>query len=406
MCQPPPAAAGKPLELADVFRAYAEAYRTTHSLSLQQQRVMDAISACRTAALGGHAERCDHCGAVSYRYHSCRNRHCPKCQTLAKERWLTARQAELLPVPYFHVVFTLPHALNPLAQGNPRTLYHLLCRAAADTLLTFGRDPKRLGGQLGIIVVLHTWGQNLSQHLHVHCLCTGGALASGGQRWFARSTGFLFPVKALSRVFRAKYLDGLKHAHAAGELCFARSTAALAKVSAFKTFLQTLRQHDWVVYAKRPLAGPEQVLNYLGRYTHRIALTNDRLVSLEPAQVRFRWKDYAHGNQRKIMALPTEEFMRRFLLHVLPHGLMRIRHYGVFANRGRRERLAQCRTLLDQPAPVHGEPETLEAFWRRVANLDIHQCRACRTGRLHVIARLQPTHKSYAIPMSTGPPTL
>jgi hypothetical protein len=266
------------LELADIVRADGGAYRRTHRLTPAQHRALRAIAVCRTAVLGGHRETCDHCGATRITYNSCRNRHCPKCQMTAKERWLAARKADLLPIPYFHVVFTLPHTLNALAQGNPRVIYTLLFRAAADTLLTFGRDPRHLGGTIGITAILHTWGQTLSQHLHVHCLVTGGALATDRSRWITGRSSFLFPVRALGTVFRAKYLVGLHRVFDSGALTFAGGTAALAERRAFVAFLGQLRAVDWIVYAKRPFAGPEQVLAYLGRYTHRVALSNDRLV--------------------------------------------------------------------------------------------------------------------------------
>jgi hypothetical protein len=400
----PPAGAGRRLELADIFRAHGAAYRKTRMLCGQQDRVLRAIAACRTAAMGGHATRCDACGAIDVRYHSCRNRHCPKCQTLAKEHWLTARCAELLPVAYFHVVFTLPHQLNALAQGNPRVIYDLLFRSAAETLQGFGRDPKWLGGELGITGVLHTWGQNLTQHLHLHCVVTGGALSADGQRWIRARRGFLFPVRALSRMFRGKYLDYLRAAYASGELHFAGHQAALGEPAAFARFVADARRHDWVVYAKRPFAGPAQVLNYLGRYTHRVAIGNHRLVSLEDGAVRFRFKDYARGNKVKVMSLAAEEFIRRFLLHVLPCGFMRIRHYGVLANRHRAEKLAQCRNRLDQPEPLSAEPETVADFFQRVAGIDIHRCPHCRIGYLHTFLTLQPAGAQRLAPPATGPP--
>jgi putative transposase/transposase-like zinc-binding protein len=264
------APAGRRVELADLVRAHGLPYRQAHRLTRGQHRALRAIVACRTAALGGHTEACDHCGALRIAYNSCRNRHCPKCQTLAKERWLAARQAELLPVEYFHVIFTLPHALNPLAQGNPRVLYGLLFAAAWATLATFGDDPRHLGGKVGGIAILHTWGQTLEQHLHLHCVVPGGALTHEGARWRPAKRGFLFPVQALARVFRGKYLAGLRQAFERGELRVAGGVAGLADPTAFGQFLATLRAHDWVVYAKPPFGGPEQVLEYLGRYTHRV----------------------------------------------------------------------------------------------------------------------------------------
>ena len=383
-------AAGK-VELAHLFARHGAAFRARHRLSAVQQRAMWAIVACRTAALGGHLERCEACGGLRYSYHSCRNRHCPKCQTLAKERWLAARQAELLPVPYFHVVFTLPHELNPLAQGNPRVIYRLLFEAAAETLLEFGENPRWLGGELGLTMVLHTWGQTLTQHLHVHCLVSGGALAPHGQ-WVNPRGGFLFPVKALSQVFRGKFLEGLARAFDSGALAFAGSTATLAAAGNRAAFFAALRAQPWVVYAKRPFAGPEAVLQYLGRYTHRIALTNNRLLSLSETEVRFRYKDYAHGNRRKVMRLEAQEFIRRYLAHVLPTGFMRIRHYGLNGNRNKRHKLARARVALNapRPEPVATAPETLEAFWLRVAHLDIQLCPHCHSGPMRRIGVLLP----------------
>ena len=394
----PKTGAGR-LGLTHIFREHGGAYRRAHRLCAQQRRVMQAIEDCRTAALGGHLEACDRCGAEIARYHSCRNRHCPKCQTLAKERWVEARCAELLPVPYFHLVFPLPHEINPMAQGNPKVIYHLLFQAASDTLQTFGRDPKWLGGEIGITMVLHSWGQNLSQHLHVHCVVSGGALAPDG-RWIPAKRGFLFPVRALSLVFRAKYLEALQGAFETGQLDFAGETLPLAIPSVFGTLLTTLRTKDWVVYAKRPFGGPEQVLAYLGRYTHRTAISNERLLACENGEVRFRWRDYAHGNKVKVMRLPVEEFIRRFLLHVLPKGFMRIRHYGLLANRHRTEHLAACRLALDAPTPTPREAETVEAFLVRVLGTDPKRCPQCGQGRLRPVKTLPP------LPRATGPPLL
>jgi hypothetical protein len=323
---------------------------------------------------------------VRITYNSCRNRHCPKCQTLTKERWLSARRADLLPIPYFHVVFTLPHDLNALAQGNPRLIYALLFRAAADTLLTFGRDPRHLGGTIGITAILHTWGQNLSQHLHLHCLVTGGALTADGSRWITGPSSFLFPVRALSTVFRAKYLAALRQAFATGQLHFADGTADLADRRTFTLFLGRLRAVNWIVYAKRPFAGPEQVLTYLGRYTHRVALSNDRLVGHGDGWVRFRWKDYADHDRMKIMTLAADEFLRRFLLHVVPRGFMRIRHFGLLANRTRRERLTRCRDLLGRLPTDDAPPESVAALMHRLTGIDLARCPVCGEGRMHIIA--------------------
>jgi len=373
------------LELAAIVRQHGDDYRRVHRLTSVQHRALRAIAACRTAALGGHRERCDHCGATRITYNSCRNRHCPKCQTAAKERWLAARKADLLPIPYFHVVFTLPHDLNALAQGNPRVIYTLLFRAAADTLLAFGRDPRHLGGTIGITAILHTWGQNLSQHLHLHCLVTGGAFAADRSRWIAGRSSFLFPVRALSTVFRAKYLVGLQHAFDAGQLTFAAGTADLIDRRTFAGFLGQLRAVDWVVYAKRPFADPEQVLDYLGRYTHRVALSNDRLVDHRDDRVGFRWKDYADHDRVKVLTLTADEFLRRFLLHIVPRGFMRIRHFGLLANRTRRATLTRCRTLLGQSPLDDAQPESLAVLMQRVTGIDRARCPVCGEGRMQIV---------------------
>jgi len=367
-------------DLAAIVRAHGAVLERTHRLAPVQRQALRAIETCRTPALGGHLERCDRCGATRAVYHSCRNRHCPRCSTLAQARWVEARQAELLPIEYFHVVFTLPHALNPLAQRCPRLIYDLLFQCAADTLRTFARDPRHLGGELGITAVLHTWGQNLSQHVHLHCVVTGGALAPDGSRWVAARKGFLFPVRALSKVFRGKYLAALQEASARGQLP--------PEVSG-KDLLRALRGTPWVVYAKPPFGGPEQVLAYLGRYTHRIALSNERILALDDGIVHFRWRDYADRNRSKVMALPAEEFLRRFLLHVVPAGFQRIRHFGLLANRRRALALARCRTLLRQPPPP-APPlrETTSALLRRLTGIDLARCPLCQDGTLRVVARL------------------
>jgi hypothetical protein len=368
-------------EIADIVRIHGADLQRRHRLAAVQQRALRAIETCRTAALGGHLETCDHCGAQRAVYHSCRNRHCPKCQTLAKERWLEARRRDLLPVEYFHVVFTLPHELNPLAQHRPRLIYNLLFQAATETLRTFAADPKHLGGELGITAVLHTWGQNLSQHIHLHCVVTGGALAPDGSHWIPARPGFLFSVRALSKVFRGKYLDGLRRG---------LDREPLPSEEAIAELLRALRSRSWVVYAKRPFAGPEAVLAYLGRYTHRIAISNHRIVELREGIVRFRWRDYADGSRTKIMALRADEFLRRFLLHVLPEGFMRIRHFGLLANRRRSKALPRCRALLGQCTPSPPTPETPEARVHHLTGVDLGTCPICRHGRMRVTATLRP----------------
>jgi hypothetical protein len=391
------------LEVADIVRACGAAYRQTHRLSGQQDRVLRAIEHCGTAALGGHARQCDQCGAVEIAYNSCRNRHCPKCQTLAKQRWLERQCADLLDIDYWHLVFTLPHELNALALGNPEVIYDTLFQAAAQTLLDFGRNPRWLGGELGVTMVLHTWGQNLGLHIHVHCVVTGGVLSAAGE-WIPAKPGFLFPTRALSKVFRGKYLDDLTQAYHRGALRLAGATQALADAGAFRLWLAQLKTHDWVVYAKPPFAGAEQVLAYLGRYTHRVAIANHRLVRFDGQQVQFRWRDYAHGNQVKVMTLSAEEFLRRFLLHTLPPRFVRIRHYGVLGNRCRHAKLAQCRAALGQPPAEPPEPESVEAMLQRLTGVELYRCRACQHGQLRLIARVLPVRTARWLPQATGPP--
>ncbi len=373
---------GKGPELADIVRLHGGEVRCTQTLAPVQLRALRAIETCRTSALGGHRETCDRCGASRAVYHSCRNRHCPKCQTLAKERWIEARRAELLPVPYFHVVFTLPHELNPLAQHPPRVIYNLLFQAAAQTLQTFGRNSKHLGGEIGITAILHTWGQNLGQHIHLHCLVTGGALAADGSQWIPSHPRYLFPVRALSPVFRAKFLAGLQRA-------FEKRLLLRDDIEA-RHLVATLREKPWVVYTKRPFAGPESVLQYLGRYTHRIAISNDRILDLRDGVVRFRWRDYQDDNRNKVMTLCAEEFLRRFLLHVLPRGFMRIRHFGLLANRHRKAKLERCRTLLAAPPPAEKPAESVTAMVERLTGKDLTLCPFCEQGTMRVTGRLAP----------------
>ena len=335
------------LELADIFRVHGPAWRQaqrTH-LSLGQLKVMSAIEQCRSAALGGHVLRCESCAQVQIAYNSCRNRHCPKCQASAAQRWLEARQADLLPVEYYHVVFTLPAPIANIAYQNKAVIYGLLFEIAAETLLTIAADPKHLGAQIGATLVLHTWGSALTHHPHVHGIVAGGGVSSDGNRWVACRRGFFLPVRVLSRLFRRRFLEELAKAHRSGRLHFFGEHAALAGTRTFREWLAALRKPQWVVYTKRPFAGPAAVLAYLSRYTHRVAISTRRLVAFDERGVSFRWKDYRAS---------AEEFMRRFLLHVLPSGFHRIRHYGLFANAGRKGNLARARELL------HVVPETAE----------------------------------------------
>jgi Putative transposase/Transposase zinc-binding domain len=373
------------LEVADVFQAYQKEFlqRWGHVLSQQQRKTLRDIGLCRTAALGGHLEQCDDCPYQKIAYDSCRNRHCPKCQSTARDRWLQKQASSLLPVPYSHVVFTLPKQLAPLALRNQRLLYDLLFRAASETLLEIAADPRHLGARIGILAVLHTWSQNLRHHPHLHCLVPAGGLALDNSRWIACQPSFFLPVHGLSRLFRGKLLAFLKQAFSRGELHCSGSTANLASPRQFYSLLRLLRHKKWIVYAKPPFGGPEHVLKYLARYTHRVAISNGRLLDLTNGQVRFRWRDSKHNNRIKIMPLDAVEFIRRFLLHVLPSGFVKIRHFGLLANRNRRPALALCRNYLDAPAV-----ETTAMLTDRQQQAIRRCCPSCKRGTLHIIARL------------------
>jgi hypothetical protein len=357
------------LEVADILRASGPAYRAREAghLSLGQLRVMSAIEACRTAALGGHVTRCEDCAHIDIAYNSCRNRHCPKCQAAAAYDWLQARRAELLPVPYYHVVFTLPAQIADIAYTNKAVIYDALFKAASETLLRIAADPKHLGAKIGVTMVLHTWGSALTHHPHVHCIVPGGGISPDGLRWISCKPRFFLSVEVLSRLFRRLMCERLAAAHAKGALQFFADNAALKDADAFREFLKPLRRLDWFVYAKRPFAGPDQVLSYLARYTHRVAIANSRLVAFDGARVSFKWKDYRRQGQARygVMTLDAHEFIRRFLLHVLPNGFHRIRHYGLFANTARADNAAKARALLAdaaQPTPTQNtasaEPTT------------------------------------------------
>jgi hypothetical protein len=337
-----------PLEVADIIRAAGDDFidRNERHLAWPQLKVLRAILNCRTQSLGGHLDRCSGCGHEAISYNSCRNRHCPKCQTNAREQWLAKRSEDLLPVPYFHVVFTLPHDLSGMALQNKKLVYDLLFRAAAETLIEIAVNPKYLGANIGFLAVLHTWGQNLQHHPHVHCVIPAGGLAPDPARWIRAPTSFFLPVRVLSKVFRGKFVDGLKRLFQAKKLGFHGALRSLADWKQFRSFLRQLFRKDWVVYAKRPFRGPEYVLQYLARYTHRVAISNHRLIAFENGEVSFRYKDYAHGNKKRKMTLSANEFLRRFLLHVLPRGFVRIRHFGFLANRSRARLVAICRQLL------------------------------------------------------------
>lgn len=389
-----------PLEVADIFRARGPEYRLAHRghLSLGQLKAMSAIERCRTAELGGHKLRCETCNTDTLAYNSCRNRHCPKCQASAAQRWLEARQADVLPVPYFHVVFTLPEALRSIAWQNKAVVYDLLFKVASQTLLTIAADDKHLGAHVGITAVLHTWGSSLIHHPHIHCIVTGGGLSDDRQRWVASRPNFFVPVKVLSRLFRRCFLEALVKAHDKGRLLFFADLDTLKKPAAFARHLSPLRTIDWVVYAKRPFAGPDAVLAYLSRYTHRIAISNRRLLAFNERGVTFRYKDYRSkkANPWTSMTLATDEFLRRFLLHVLPSGFHRIRHYGLFANAQRRHRLKIARRLLNNTRKTH--TDHADAAEKEAQDkLPAFTCRHCGEPMI-VVEILDPQHAPRAPP--------
>jgi hypothetical protein len=380
------------LEVADIFRRYGPQYRQTHGATLtqSQRRVMRSIATCRTAVLGGHVEQCEGCGHVRIAFNSCRDRHCPKCQSLARAQWLEARHAELLETEYFHIVFTIPQEIAAIAYQNKRVVYNILFRATAETLRTIAADPKHLGAEIGFLAVLHTWGQTLLHHPHVHCVVPGGGIAPDGSRWIAARPGFFLPVRVLSRLFRRLFLEQLARAYTTGQLQFAGALASLHEPQAFAAYLAPLRQREWVVYAKKPFGSAQRVLDYLGRYTHRVALSNNRLLSMEHDQITFRWKDYRQDHKQKQMTLTPTEFIRRFLLHVLPNGFHRIRHFGFLGNRYRQTKLELCRLLLAMaPSPL--VPPARVDYRDRFEQLtgkSLRVCPVCATGQMITVETL------------------
>lgn len=378
------------LEVADIVRAHGDEFRGAHasSLSVRQKRVLLAIERCRTAALGGHLERCDQCDHERNAYNSCADRHCPKCQSLARAKWLEKRRAELLECEYFHVVFTLPEQLAALALQNKRLMYNLLFRATAETLQSIAADPKHLGAQIGFFCILHSWGQTLNFHPHLHCVVPGGGISLDGSRWLACRPGFFLPVRVLSRRFRKLYLRYLQQAYAAGQLQFYGELQRLVDPTLFSQYLTPLRDSEWVVYAKKPFGGPDRVLDYLGRYTHRVAISNNRLEELKDGQVRFAYKDYKHEHRSKTITISADEFLRRFLLHVLPDSFQRIRHFGLLGNRHRPRNLARCRELLAMPTPIPHLELTYRERFRQLTGQDPCACPQCRTGRMVRVAIL------------------
>jgi Putative transposase/Transposase zinc-binding domain len=386
------------LTVAEVIRSCLDEFLERHGAKLtpEQRRALKDLTSCRTAAMGGHVLGCPECGHRQIAYNSCGNRHCPTCQATAAARWLEARAAELLPVPYFHVVFTLPNALDPIALGNPRVVYDLLLRSAAETLLEVAADPKLLGAQTGVLAVLHTWGQNLQFHPHVHCVVPGGGLSPDGTSWIASASNFFLPVRVLSRVFRGKFLAGLRAAIANGKIHVAADQ--------FEQVLSAVISTDWVVYAKPPFGGPEAVLKYLARYTHRVAISNARLLEFEDGMVRFRYKDYAHGNRKRVMTLTALEFVRRLLLHVLPTGFVRIRHYGILANRHRHEKLALCRRLFGTGSAVESESPEKDQITESPSSITpTRLCPVCSAGRMIVIEEFPPLPAGREAPEKVGP---
>jgi predicted Zn-ribbon and HTH transcriptional regulator len=362
-------------ELADIFRSYGESYRKTHFLPASHLKVMRAVEVCRTAEMGGHLKQCDTCGFEHPTYNSCRNRHCPKCQSLAKAKWLNKQSSELLPVGYFHLVFTLPHLLNRLILAHKKIFFSLLFKAVSETLLEFGRT--RLKGTVGIIAVLHTWDQTLKDHFHLHCLVPAGALSFDQSRWISTRKNFLFPITALSQVFRGKFLDLLQQACNKG------------KIPAANNEIKASRQKNWVVYAKKPFGSPEKVLDYLGRYTHRVALSNNRILAVENGQVTFSYRDRKDKDRLKSMPLDAEEFIRRFLLHVLPDGFMRIRHFGFLANRAKKHALPQCRKLLGlNPALPEIPKRSAQDLLLELTGIDLSHCPRCQKGTMIVVGEL------------------
>jgi hypothetical protein len=383
------------LEVADVFRRYGEAYREEHgaSMSTRQRRVMTAVEVCRTAALGGHLERCDDCGHERNAFNSCRDRHCPKCQSLARARWIDNRKAELLEVPYFHVVFTVPAEIAAIVLQNKKAVYDILFRVTAETLTTIAADPTHLGARIGFFAVLHSWGQNLMFHPHLHCVVPGGGPSPNGTRWVSRRAKFFLPVRVLSRLFRRLFLESLGKAFDAGKLQFFGKLESLQDRAAFTRYLAPLQTLQWVVYAKAPFAGPEQVLDYVGRYTHRVAISNHRLLEIDNDQIRFLWKDYRHDDQVSTMTLTSEEFIRRFLLHVLPNGFRRIRYYGFLGNRHREENLALCRHLLGMQAAesaTAASPQETDylGHYEDLTGRSLRQCPHCGRGSMIVVCIL------------------
>jgi len=378
------------VELADIFRLYADAYRRSHAVSYEQLKVMHHIQICRTAVLGGHVEQCDQCAFEQNAYNSCRNRHCPKCQTMTKEQWLNDRKAELLPCGYFHLVFTLPHDLNPIILSNKRTTLNILFAAVNQTLQAFAKDPQwRLEGRLGFISVLHTWSQTLIDHFHLHCLIPAGALSFTKDKWIPTKDNFLFKITSLALEFRKRYLKLLLNAYLQDELIFTQKTAALNSRQAFQQLINSVSKKRWITYAKRPFAGPQQVLEYLGRYTHRVAISNNRIISIDNGSVTFTYRDRQKDNEIKEMTLDADEFIRRFLLHVLPKGFFKIRYFGFLAHTNKKKDIPLIRKLIDPEATLPEKTnESIREMMLRLTGIDITCCPKCKKGKMIRIRKL------------------
>ena len=381
------------LELADIFRLHGDAYREKHGahMPIHHHKAMRAVEVCRTAALGGHLDCCDTCGVCRISYNSCRNRHCPKCQCLPKERWIERQKEDLLPIGYFHVVFTLPEALRPIALRNQQTVYNILFKAASQTLLELARDPRYLGADIGVTAVLHTWSQALIDHPHLHCLVPGGGLSSDQEKWISSRKHFFLPERVMAALFRGKFLDALKNAYKTEQLTFCGAISHLVFPRAFNGLLSKLYHTDWIVHCERPFGGPQQVIDYLGRYTHRVAISNERLVSLENEQVTFTYRDRQDHNKRKTMPLSVEEFIRRFLLHILPPGFVKIRHYGLLSTRHRSRKLRRSQQLLGRPIKTEtATPISYQDLFFRLTGVDLNVCPYCKQGNMIPVQVLMP----------------
>ena len=382
-------------EVADIFREYGDAYRRKRKLPSRMLKAMSAIESCRTAILGGHIDECDECGHIKVSYNSCRNRHCPKCQSLAKERWLIARKNDLLPVEYFHIVFTIPDILNPLALRNQKELYTILFKSVSETLLELGKDPKYLGVDIGFIGILHTWGQNLMDHPHIHCIVPGGGLTFDSKSWISSRESFFIPVKVLSRLFRGKFLAYLKDAYSKDKLKFHGSIQELGRERNFGTFLDNLYKREWVVYSKPSFNSAEHVLEYLGRYTHRVAISNNRITNIENGEVTFKYKDYKDQNKPKQMTIEAHEFIRRFMMHVLPDKFVKIRHYGILSNRNRKTKLKRCKEILGVEVKQTKDKKGWQELMLELTGKDPSICPKCKTGRLVRKEFLHPEKDKY-----------